>query len=95
MRDLPDLVLSAEPPLRIEHAGTRFERVRRLPVKIERIGTGAPSVAPQGVLAEYAGTGSERLVVLACGPNVLAWVGVALGERDYEILPGDASTLEK
>jgi hypothetical protein len=95
VRELPDLVLSAEPPHTLEHGGTRFERVRRLPVKVERIGTGAPSVAPQGVLAEYAATGSERLVVLACGPNVLAWIGVALGERDFEVLPGDASTLEK
>jgi len=95
VRELPDLVTSAEPPLSIEHGGTRYERTRRLPVKIERIGTGAPSVAPQGVLSEYAGTGTERLVVLAGGPNVLAWAGVSLGERDYEILPGDASTLEK
>jgi hypothetical protein len=95
VRDLPGLVESGEPPHTLEHEGTRYERARRLPVKIERIGTGAPSVAQQGILAEYAGTGTDRLVVLACGPNVLAWAGVALGERDYEILPGDASTLEK
>ncbi len=95
VRELPDLVTSVEPPLSLEHAGTRYERARRLPVKIERIGTGAPSVAPQGLLCEYAGTGTQRLVVLACGANVLAWVGVSLGERDYDILPGDGSTLEK
>ena len=95
VRDLPGLVTSAEPPLSLEHGGIRYERTRRLPVKIERIGTGAPSVAPQGLLAEYTGAGSERLVVLSGGPHTLAWVGVALGERDFEILPGDASTLEK
>ena len=64
-------------------------------MKIARIGTGAPSVAPQGLLAEYAGSGLERLVVLACGPQTLAWVGVAMGERDYEVLPGDGVAVEK
>jgi hypothetical protein len=93
--DLPGLAPPAEPPHALEHGGVRYERARRLPVKIKRIGTGAPSLAPQGILAEYAGAGSERLVVLSCGPGSLAWVGVALGERDYEVLPGDASTLEK
>jgi hypothetical protein len=92
--DLAGLSASSEPPHTLEHHGVRFERIRRLPVKIARIGTGAPSVAPQGLLAEYAGAGLERLVVLACGPQTLAWVGLALGERDYEILPGDGSTLE-
>ncbi len=50
---------------------------------------------PAGLLAEYAGSGLERLVVLACGPQTLAWVGIALGERDYEVLPGDGGAEEK
>jgi hypothetical protein len=50
---------------------------------------------PAGLLAEYAGAGLERLVVLACGPQTLAWVGIALGERDYEVLPGDGGAEEK
>jgi hypothetical protein len=94
VRDLPGVVESHEPPHSLEHGGVRYERTRRLPVKVTRIGTGAPSLGPQGIVAEYSGAGSERLLVVACGAQTLAWTGVALGERDYEVLPGDGSTLE-
>lgn len=90
----PDaLRVGAEPPHVLEHDGMRFERVRRLPVAIAREGTGAPSVGVHGIVAEYAGAGSERIVVLAAA-SVLAWRGTALADADYEVLPGDGGRSE-
>jgi hypothetical protein len=89
-----DLPLPAEPPFTLEHAGVRYERARRLPVKVTRLGSGAPSVGPQAVVAEYAGAGTERLVVVAGTEQVLAFHGEALAESEYDVLPGGKSTLE-
>jgi hypothetical protein len=94
LRELPGLGPTPEPPHALEYGGSRFERSRRLPVKVTRIGTGAPSVGPQAILGEYAGAGRERLVVLVATPKALAWTGVALRDHEYEVLPGDASTRE-
>jgi hypothetical protein len=89
-----ELALTADPPHSIEHAGARFRRVRRLPVTVSRLGSGAPAVGAQGIVAEYEGGGTERIVVLAAGQEMLAWRGVALGDGEYDVLPGDGSTLE-
>ncbi len=84
-----DLLVGArEPPYALEHQRVHFERTRRLPVRVERVGSGVPRMGPHAVLAEYAGPGDERIVVLAAAEAVLAWRGVALSERDYDVLPG-------
>ena len=88
------LGFTGEPPHVVEHEATRFERVRRLPVRVERLGTGAPVVGGTAVIAEYEGRGAERLIVVAGGEATLAWRGVALAEDEYDVLPGGKSTLE-
>lgn len=89
------LPLTSDPPHAVEHEGARYERARRLPVKVTRVGTGAPSVGARAVVAEYAGAASERLLVVAGSEQTLAWKGVSLGEGEYDVLPGGASTLER
>ena len=89
-----ELALTADPPHSLEHGGARYQRVRRLPVTVSRIGSGAPAVGAQAIVAEYEGGGTDRIVVLAGAQQTLTWKGVALGEGDYDVLPGDGSTLE-
>jgi hypothetical protein len=88
------LPLTSDPPHAVEHEGARYERARRLPVKVTRVGTGAPAVGARAVVAEYTGAAAERLVVVAGSEQTLAWKGVSLGEGEYDVLPGGASTLE-
>jgi hypothetical protein len=85
--------MGGEPPRALEHAGTRFERTRRLPVRVQRLGTGAPRVGASAVIGEYAAAGLERLVVVAGSEAALAWRGVSLSASEYEVLPGGQSTL--
>jgi hypothetical protein len=87
------VTLGREPPQALEHAGTRFERTRRLPVRVRRLGTGAPEVGPSAVMGEYAAAGLERLVVVVGSEAALAWRGVSLSEAEYEVLPGGPSNL--
>jgi hypothetical protein len=89
-----EAVAGRDPPSAIEHEGVRFDRTRRTPVRVERIGTGAPSVGATAIVAEYTGPGAERYVVLAGTDATLAWHGVALAEQDYDVLPGGGATLE-
>jgi hypothetical protein len=83
-----EVAVAQEPPSAIEHDRQHFTRARRLPVKVARLGTGAPSAGDRAILAEYEGTGTDRLVVLAGSAAVLAWRGRALSEGEYEVLPG-------
>ncbi len=88
-----EIATGAEPPSAIEHGATRFDRLRRLPLHVERVGTGTPDVGDRVVFAEYAASSGERLVLLvgACAPR--AWRGVALEEGMYDLLPGGKATL--
>ncbi len=88
------ITLGAEPPQALEHGGTRFERTRRLPVRVQQLGTGAPQVGASAVIGEYAASGLERLVVILGSDASLAWRGVSLSEADYDVLPGGQATLE-
>jgi hypothetical protein len=81
------LVLPSEPPMTLEHAGARFERWRRLPVRVRRMGTHAPAVGNTAVIAEYRGPGPERAVVVAGDQQTCAWVGIALRKADFDVLP--------
>jgi hypothetical protein len=83
-----------EPPRTVEHAGRRYERARRLPVRIERVGTGAPSVGKRGIVGEYKAAGADRLLLVVGSDATVAWRGVALAEGSYEVLPGGKGTLE-
>jgi hypothetical protein len=88
------LPLTKDPPHALEHDGHRYERSRRLPVRVSRLGTGAPSVGDRAVVAEYTGAATERLLVVAGNEETLAWKGVALREDEYDVLPGGKETLE-
>ncbi len=89
------LPLTSDPPHAVEHEGARYVRARRLPVRVTRVGTGAPAVGSRAVVAEYAGAAAERLLVVAGGEHTLAWKGVSLGEGEYDVLPGGPSTLQR
>jgi hypothetical protein len=78
-----------EPAHTIEHGGVRFERARRLPVRVIRMGSGAPHVGDSAIVAEYAGPTVERIVVVVGSEQTRSWRGTALGQRDYDVLPGD------
>jgi hypothetical protein len=88
------VAVSGEPPRAIEHAGTHFERTRRRPLHVRRLGSGAPDVGDKAVLGEYAAAGLDRLVVVAGSGAALAWRGVSLMEGDYDLLPGGKATLD-
>jgi hypothetical protein len=90
LEPLPDgaITTGAEPPSSIEHEGTRFDRVRRLPVRVERAGTGAPDVGERAIVAEYATPAGDALVLVLSSSNVRAWRGTLLEEGMYDVLPG-------
>jgi hypothetical protein len=89
-----DLPLTKEPPHALEYDGAHFERARRLPVRVARVGSGAPTVGDRAVLAEYAGPGTQRIVVVAGTERTMAWKGVALTPSDYDVLPGGGAPQE-
>jgi hypothetical protein len=89
-----EVTVTGDAPQALEHGGTHFERARRLPVRVQRLGTGVPDVGATAVLGEYAGAGLERLVVVVGPATALAWRGVALSAAEYDVLPGGQSTLE-
>jgi len=89
-----DPLAAREPPSALEHEGTRFDRLRRMPVRVERVGSGAPAVGATAIIAEYAGPGAERYLLVAGAEATLAWRGVALAEREYDVLPSGHATLD-
>jgi hypothetical protein len=89
-----DVLAGRDPPTAIEQDGVRFDRTRRTPVRVERIGTGAPAVGATAIVAEYAGPGVERYVLVAGEESTLAWRGVSLTESEYDVLPSGHATLE-
>jgi hypothetical protein len=88
-----EIVTGQEPPTSVEHDGVRFERTRRLPVRVERAGTGAPDVGDRAILAEYSAAGGERLVIVVGASPARAWRGFLLEPGMYDVLPG-GKTLE-
>jgi hypothetical protein len=91
---LPEGAIAAtkEPPHTIEHDGVRFERARRVPMRVSRAGTGASWPGDQAIVAEYTGPGADRILVLAGTEKLLAWKGVLLGDGEYDVLPGTDTT---
>lgn len=88
------LAVPREPPHALEHEGVRYERARRLPVRVSRVGSGVPTVGDTAIVAEYAGPANLRLLVVAGTAETLAWKGAALTEGEYDVLPGGKETLE-
>jgi hypothetical protein len=88
------LDVGREPPSSLEQDGERFERVRRLPVRVERHGAGAPDVGVQAIFAEYKCLAGARLVVVAGEDGAArAWSGPALEAGTYDVLASGSSTL--
>ncbi len=92
--DAKDVLTRGEPPTSLEHGGLRFERARRLPLAARRVGTGAPDVGEQVIVAEYRAAGPERLLVVLGGAEARAFRGVVLEEGMFEVLPSGKATLE-
>lgn len=79
-----DVVSPAEPPATLEIGGFTMHRKSRLPVKLERIGQGAPKVEPTGIVATYSAGAGEVAVVLTYDNKCLGWSGQRIESSDYE-----------
>jgi hypothetical protein len=84
-----------DPPTSLEHGETRFERRRRLPLAIERRGSGAPDLGESAIVAEYASSGADQLLLVIHEGNLRAWRGTSLDAGMYEVIPSGASTLDE
>jgi hypothetical protein len=73
-----------EPPSVIELAGARFDRARRLPLRAERAGEGAPDVGDVVVVGEYTRVG-EMAIVMISPHGAWAWRGARLERGDYDV----------
>ena len=89
------LLVGAEPPTSLEIFGLRYERTRRLPLRAERAGAGAPDVGDTVILAEYTSSGDERLVLVTGGGSSRAWRGSAIGPGMYDVMASGKSTLDE
>jgi hypothetical protein len=84
--DPAPLDVTDEPSATIELAGIAFRRKARLPVTIERLGQGAPSVGEEAIWGVYDGGPGEVAVVLVSDGRVYAWQGRKLDEDRYDRL---------
>jgi hypothetical protein len=87
-------VAAQEPPSAIEHEGVRFERRRRLPLRAKRIGTGAPDLGDEVLVAEYVSPGTERMIVVHHGGRARAFHGDLLEATMVDVLPSGRTTLD-
>jgi len=88
------LVVGGEPPSSLELDQERFERTRRVPYRVDRVGTGAPDVGQEVILAEYTAATGDRLVVVIGREGARAWRGRVLEDGTYDLLPGSPPTTE-
>jgi hypothetical protein len=82
-----DLLLGNEPPSAIEHEGVHFERVRRLPLLVARVGEGSPDVGASAVIGEYEGGAGARLLVVIASSGSWVWRGRRLEAGMFDLLP--------
>lgn len=92
--DAVELTFPGDPPLTLESAGIRFERVRRLPVRCEPLDKSPPLPWDQAILSEYRGLATDVLFVLGNAGRIRAWQGRLVGESEIERWGGGKSTLE-
>ncbi len=76
--------LGAEPPSALELGGVVMQRRRRLFVRLERLGKGAPDVGERGVFAEYAASGRAVAIVIRGDRATVAWSGVRFDPGEYD-----------
>ena len=89
------ILVGGDTPSSVEHDGIRFERARKLPLRPRRIGVGAPDVGDTVIVAEYASTGADRLLVLkSTNGTVHAYRGQELDESSYEVIASGDTTLD-
>ena len=94
LRAASGVAVAGEPPSAIEHDGERYDRVRRMPFRSERHGTGAPDVGTEVIVAEYKALAGARLLVVAGGGTARAWHGLALEPGMYDVLAAGKGTLD-
>jgi len=75
-----------EPPGTIEIGATSYQRRARLPVKIQRMGQGAPDVGETVLWGSYEAGGRDVAIVLCGGGRTHAWSGTRLDEGEYDRL---------
>lgn len=92
--DPVELAFPGDPPPTLESAGVRFERVRRLPVRVEPLSKSPPLPWDQALLSEYRGLATDALFVLGNAGRIRAWQGRLVGESEIERWGGGKSTLE-
>jgi hypothetical protein len=92
--DEVDLKLPGDPPLTLESNGVRFERVRRLPIRVEVLEKSPPLPWEEALLSEYRGLATDALFVLGQTGRLRAWQGRQVGESEIERWGGGKSTLE-
>lgn len=80
-------MVAGEPPSTLELGAERFDRRRRLPLRVERRGTGAPDMGTDVIFAEYTGLADSALVVIVAKEKVLALRGEVLTAGTYDVLP--------
>jgi hypothetical protein len=78
------IVVGPEPPTAIELDGAHFERKRRLPLHVERVGEGAPDVGATVLLGEYEAANGE-IALLLVSDGVRAWRGTRLAVGEYDV----------
>lgn len=83
--------VGGEPPATLELGGLPMRRRRRLAVRLERIGKGAPRVGADGVWAEYEASGRAFALVLRTAEGTFAWVGQRYDQGEYERMGSGAS----
>lgn len=83
--------VGGEPPATLELGGLPMRRRRRLVVRLERIGKGAPRVGADGVWAEYEASGRAFALVLRTVVGTFAWVGQRYDRGEYERMGSGAS----
>ena len=94
LRAVSGVTVAGEPPSALEHDGERYDRVRRMPWRSERHGTGAPDVGAEVIVAEYKALTGARLLVVVGGGTARTWHGMSLEPGMYDVLAAGKGTLE-
>lgn len=80
--------IAADPPSTIEADGTSLERVRRIPVLVERFGADLPDVDREAIFAEYRGGAGQSAFVLRGPKHCLVATGETVSFSSIERYPG-------
>jgi hypothetical protein len=91
--DAVELRLPDDPPASLESGSVRFERVRRIPVRILAIDASAPLPWDEALLSEYRGLAGDALWLLGRGASAKAWRGRVVDESEIERWGGGGATL--